>query len=223
MNDQREAPNSFPRRACTDQVFETAGPRLWTQQIREALGEEGELDSRALEDSWASGLPVRLEAFRATRDGVSADNVGAVSFAELNAFGNFFIAAADMQAEERRHGTPPSNGAASYTATWRHDPIEEPSPKRPTPAAASEDGWENACVAKGLKATTYQGACDILCVAEDCSEAQVKVAYRRMARAWHPDRIERSDESVRAFATEKMVAINEAYHLLRRAVSLEVR
>jgi hypothetical protein len=223
VNDQREASNSFPQTACTNQIFEPAGPWLWTQQIREALGEDGELDPMALEESWASGLPVQLEAFRSTREDVPAAHVGAVGFAELNDFGNFFFAAADTQAEKRRHCSSPSNGPACYTANWMRDPIEEPSPKRPTPGAASEDGWENAYVANRPNATTYQGACDILCVVEDCSETQVKAAYRRMVRAWHPDRLDKSDESVRAFATEKMVAINEAYHYLRGVVSLEVR
>jgi curved DNA-binding protein CbpA len=35
-----------------------------------------------------------------------------------------------------------------------------------------------------------------------------------MVSQWHPDRLELRTEDVRQFATERMAAINEAYHLL---------
>ena len=70
---------------------------------------------------------------------------------------------------------------------------------------------------------TCQGAGDLLGVSSQSSEAHVKAAYRRMVSAWHPDRLERSDEKVRAFATNQMAAINEAYHFLRGIAFVEAR
>ncbi len=62
---------------------------------------------------------------------------------------------------------------------------------------------------------TRERACEVLGVGEGCSAMQLKEAYRQMVSAWHPDRMEQSEERVRAFATEQMMAINEAYHFLR--------
>jgi DnaJ-domain-containing protein 1 len=224
VNDQPETSDLFSQTASTDQVFELGSPWLWASQIREALGENSELDPRMLEESWASGQPIRVEAFDTPQEyDVSAASPGPVSFGELIDFGMLFLDQAETQAEERRRCSSSGYGATSYTPDWRHDPAEAPPTQRPAQVSASADGWENGDSARGLKPTTYEGACAILCLSENCNDTQIKAAYRRMVRAWHPDRLVQSDETMRACATEKMVAINEAYHFLRGTAPTEVR
>jgi curved DNA-binding protein CbpA len=66
---------------------------------------------------------------------------------------------------------------------------------------------------------TQQSARELLGVNENCTRAQIKAAYRRMASQWHPDRLECTTEQVRRLATAQMAAINEAYHLLSSCLS----
>jgi len=182
---------------------------LWAKQLREVLGEEGELDSRMLEESWASGVAVGWERFRARREPVKAG--GGVSFAELNCFGSF--AFTESSVGEQRACGDFAQARDSYGASWLRDPAQEVRSRKVEPAQGSEDGRGD--VAKKTGVMTRERACEVLGVGEGCSAMQLKEAYRRMVSAWHPDRMEQSEERVRAFATEQMMAINEAYHFLR--------
>lgn len=47
----------------------------------------------------------------------------------------------------------------------------------------------------------------------DATQAEIKDAYRTLAKVWHPDRFQ-GDEHLRAKAEEKLKGINSAYHLL---------
>lgn len=57
----------------------------------------------------------------------------------------------------------------------------------------------------------FQDYYEILGVPRDASESDIKKAYRRLARKWHPDRVE---ESERAEAEAKFKRINEAKEVL---------
>jgi DnaJ like chaperone protein len=58
-------------------------------------------------------------------------------------------------------------------------------------------------------------ACQLLGVTAGSSREQVRSAYRRMVVQWHPDRLAKSSEETRRLANEQMIAINQAYRLLR--------
>src|SRR5437588_8140743 len=60
-------------------------------------------------------------------------------------------------------------------------------------------------------------SCLVLGVGADASAAEVKVAYRRLAREWHPDR--QTDPRRRKQAEEKLRDINRAYEALERLFS----
>lgn len=55
----------------------------------------------------------------------------------------------------------------------------------------------------------------LLGVEPDASDEQIRKAFRERVRACHPDRVATLDEELRLLAEEKMVALNEAYAVLR--------
>jgi hypothetical protein len=61
---------------------------------------------------------------------------------------------------------------------------------------------------------TPESACQLLGVTLASTRKQIKSAYRQTVSEWHPDRFENETREVRQVATQKMVAINEAYRLL---------
>lgn len=52
-------------------------------------------------------------------------------------------------------------------------------------------------------------------IAPGASQAQIRQAYRRLARQWHPDGYGDAPTALRAFAEQRMRAINSAYATLR--------
>lgn len=61
---------------------------------------------------------------------------------------------------------------------------------------------------------TVERACRLLGVTASSSQAQIKGAYRHLARLYHPDHLEGKGSRVQQTATERMIAINKAYHVL---------
>lgn len=49
----------------------------------------------------------------------------------------------------------------------------------------------------------------------ECSDEEVKRAYRKMAMHVHPDKFEGRDEQSRQQATQEFIKINEAYELIK--------
>jgi hypothetical protein len=193
-----------------------ASPSCLSSQIRELLGEDCELEASFLEESWTSGRPMTSGRGGRKRD-QAKENVEGVTFAELSTVGSFFFSAANGLMGDHPVYAYPARSMNSYTAAWLRDPLEEFASRTEDRAAMQDSAGckRRAYVPEMLGSTTYQRACELLSVSEDSTLTQIRAAYRRMVSEWHPDRLEQTDERVRAFATKQMAAINEAYHLLR--------
>jgi curved DNA-binding protein CbpA len=76
----------------------------------------------------------------------------------------------------------------------------------------------NIC-ACGRRTNTGQSICDrctalvVFGLTRDATQAEIKDAFRMLAKVWHPDRFH-SDERLRQQAEEKLKEINAAYQLL---------
>jgi len=61
---------------------------------------------------------------------------------------------------------------------------------------------------------TVEGARRLLGVAASSTPAQIKIAYRHLARMYHPDCLKQKSSQAQQTATSRMIAINKAYCLL---------
>jgi DnaJ-domain-containing protein 1 len=144
------------------------------------------------------------------------DSVGARAFAQASewyaAMRRSGSAAAGAEIAERQ--LVDEKDAAQRRAAWLQRCAEEPF-----------GGWRaSESVADEARADADEGmtlgrAMRLLGLTAASTREQVRAAYRRMAGEWHPDRVAGRAEAVRQAATEQMAEINEAYRLLRSAVS----
>ena len=72
---------------------------------------------------------------------------------------------------------------------------------------------------ESIKAMFFQNpdsAYKILEIERTATESEIKAAYRRMAKKFHPDRLQHMDEAYRKGAEEKFRKVQEAYEQLRK-------
>lgn len=191
---------------------ELTSPRLLASQLREMLGEDGELDARAFEQMWSSGAAAGPEAFRLRDDQLGTARHRNVGFAELNAIGGFHVSQVTALNVDAVAST---RANTVYRAAWLEDSIGEAHTSTEKRVATAESGAKRSSASAIPSSITYQDACEVLGLPPGSSEAQIKSAYRRMASEWHPDRQEHHGERMHAFATQQMAAINDAYRLLK--------
>jgi uncharacterized protein YecT (DUF1311 family) len=61
----------------------------------------------------------------------------------------------------------------------------------------------------------YLASCSVLEVSENATLAEIRTAYRDLAKVWHPDRFGSNDDRLRKKAENRLKAINDAYDYLR--------
>jgi DnaJ-like protein len=202
----------------------------FAEEIRQRMGEEFEPDARFMEESWTMGVDAAEESFRARRQGGAErerrgqdfremDSVGARAFAQASewyaAMRRSASGAAVSEIAERDAAVDAS--AARDRAAWLQRCAEEPFGGWQERGVAGEGGGDaDLADADGM---TVGQARRVLGLSAESTREQVRAAYRRMAGAWHPDRMAGRAEAVRQAATEQMAEINEAYRVLRAAVS----
>ena len=67
-----------------------------------------------------------------------------------------------------------------------------------------------------IKRSNPDWAYQVLELSSDCSNEEIKKAYRRMAMKYHPDKVNSLGEEVRQSATEKFRKVKEAYDYLKQ-------
>jgi DnaJ-domain-containing protein 1 len=203
------------------------------------MGEEFEPDSQFMEESWTMGVAAAEQSFRERREGAAErerldqvererrgqafremDNVGARAFAQASewyaAMRRAGSGAAGSQIAERElvDGDIAANIAGRDRAAWLQQCAEEPfggwREREPVADGASADAGEGMTLERAMR---------LLGLTAASTREQVRAAYRKMAGAWHPDRVASGAEAVRQAATEQMAEINEAYRVLRSTVS----
>ena len=78
------------------------------------------------------------------------------------------------------------------------------------------DADYQSLVALYQKAQDPNWAYQALEISPECTDEEVKKAYRRMAMKYHPDKVASAGEEMRQKATEKFRGINEAYESIKR-------
>ena len=67
-----------------------------------------------------------------------------------------------------------------------------------------------------IKRSNPDCAYQVLELSSDCSNEEIKKAYRRMAMKYHPDKVNSLGEEVKQSATEKFRKVKEAYDYLKQ-------
>jgi DnaJ-domain-containing protein 1 len=190
--------------------------QAWTlaEEIQRVMGEDTQPDSLFFEESWRYGAPTAVENLRRRRrqqtEGVvfgEFDNLGAQAYVQQRElYADLFPSAKDGAV------------AGKPIAEWpqwhgeEHDPQTENASGDWERFATEHDSQQPASDAIPM---TLHMACRLLGVEADSTWSQIKKAYWRMAGKWHPDRMQHSSEETRRLANDQMIAINQAYCLLR--------
>ena len=185
-------------------------------EIQKLMGVDAQPDPLFFEESWIHGAPTAVDNLRRRRrqqaefvsEGIlfgEFDNLGAQAYVQQVAWWTDDFAATKSNA---------ATGDAK--AEWPLLRGQDKSSRRED----DSHGWEPFVAVEDCQWTAGElmsmpFACRLLGVRADSSWAQIKKAYWRMAGKWHPDRMQHSSEETRRLANEQMIAINQAYCLLR--------
>jgi len=200
----------------------------FVDEMQRLMGDDFEPDAQLLEESWSRGAPVAMQNWSRRRQMQAERERQTSSFRELNSLGSVWWEDAGHHNTEPLTSARVANVAQAYGAsrppsanTETHASGEATQDwMRPTKMRSINEAPVAECGRPGpASADTHsriQAAFRLLGVAAGSSRRQIRDAYRRMARQWHPDQLERRTDEARQRATERMAAINEAYCLLCR-------
>jgi DnaJ-domain-containing protein 1 len=179
----------------------------FVDDIQQFLGANSEPDSIFFIECWTVGASSAIENLEQRLLKEANRAVQSPTFHEFDILGSQFFVHENMRIAEELRST--QNAGRSMSSEWL---------LAQTRSAYSQEG---GAFAEGFSKRhdaalpmTQDLARRILGVFATSTPGQIRAAYRRMVRMWHPDRLEYRAEEMREIATEKMSAINEAYHLL---------
>jgi hypothetical protein len=185
------------------------------------MGDDFEPDPLFFVECWTFGTPAAMKNFKQRRQGAAERKRPSHTFHEIcDSSAMSFSTQFAVDTKDFAAASAAASAERSY-AEWRQSSSEEPATPTQDQNPPQEERFAEAfgSLQEPMQAMTQQSARELLGVNENCTRAQIKAAYRRMASQWHPDRLECTTEQVRRLATAQMAAINEAYHLLSSCLS----
>lgn len=197
------APHSMPWGSAQNQA---TFPNL-AAQMDELLGANSEPDSQFFVESWTLGVEAATHRLQARREAAAPRDVDPSTFRsfDFSAPVNFVHYAAHDQ-----HAF--SSTPAGFSAAWK-DAYGVHGASTSRNAERMPDEVRADARASG-QPLTLEDACRMLGVAATSTRKQIKAAYRQLVWRYHPDRLVQGSEQDRRIATDRMISINEAYHLL---------
>lgn len=188
----------------------------FVDEFQRLVGNDTEPDIRFFVESWTSGTAAAVENLQQRRQRQPERERPRDAYRESDSLDILSCAPERALYAEFTSSIAAVTDAGSFTAGRRPQSDEYPS------AQMQEKAWqewekltEDLGASSGtIHPMTIESACLLLGVTPASTRKQIKAAYRKMVSQWHPDRLELRTEDVRKLATERMAAINEAYHLL---------
>jgi hypothetical protein len=178
-------------------------PSPFTTHMADLLGCDAEPDPLFFVETWTIGLDAATHNLHTRRHASDARDPHAH---EPQSF-HFFTPVTFVDVAVSASG---STMPASFSSAWKD---AYGTPASPTGADAPHESAPPH--APGLSQTlTAELACRTLGIAPSSSRKQIKTAYRQLVWRYHPDRLEHSSEHDQRAATDRMISINAAYHLL---------
>lgn len=172
-------------------------------QLEHALGENFVPDASFFVESWTSGISVAAESLLRRREAQQDHTERDASFREFDLLQPRFSSEEFVRQHQRvfdMHSATSPHPSAQGSRTQRAYPEGRESAQSPN--------WERN------EEPAVQQARRLLGVDRSSSRHEIKTAYRQLVRLNHPDRLAGASAQARQTATEKMISLNEAYHLL---------
>jgi DnaJ-domain-containing protein 1 len=167
-------------------------------QVQQMLGEDCLPDAEFFVRCWTVG------AARAADDLWDRNRMQRERESQSSPFWNFSMPRISAEEFVQNQSMHVPLGPSSQAAAWPY----------PNPAENENSGpdWDGDF--DPADPLTIERARRLLGVAANSSPAQIKGAYRHLARIYHPDRLDWKSSQARQIATDRMTAINKAYVLL---------
>jgi len=217
----RETQSASSRRASTvpipawsDQDWSgpTQPPTL-ADQMEHLLGEHSEPDPLFFVETWTSGIEAATLSFQsrhhtadpngtATRTREDGPSHDPFSFSVAFAVPLTFI---DNVSSDSSHFP------SGFSAAWK----DAYGSNRPSSSAHAAQHHDLPCSSPAPNLPiNADDAFRMLGVPAGSTRKQIKTAYRQLVWRYHPDRLVHSSDQDRRVATDRMTALNQAYHLL---------